>query len=186
MPGPAPCDREPGACGLKPSRTCLNLHHSPSSHRPGPHMPIARRLAAILAADVAGYSQPMEVRLTVVRIFVKSGFARPYRGSIGAERGAARQKCPNAPLPLLLLPTVYSAGLRGSFRAWGCRRHQPPGRSAVGVRRDKAALSSGCKAHPANSLPPEAIGAVMEVTKWLKPSIGVSRFGDSASVQAAT
>ena len=50
----------------------------------------------------------------------------------------------------------------------------------------KAALSSGCKPHPVNSLPPEAIGAVMEVTKWLKPSIGVSRIGDSASVQAAT
>ena len=32
----------------------------------------------------------------------------------------------------------------------------------------------------------EAIGAVMEVTKWLKPSIGVSRIGDSASEQAAT
>jgi hypothetical protein len=30
------------------------------------------------------------------------------------------------------------------------------------------------------------IGAVMEVTKWLKPSISVSRIGDSASVQAAT
>lgn len=26
----------------------------------------------------------------------------------------------------------------------------------------------------------------MEVTKWLKPSISVSRVGDSASVQAAT
>ena len=26
----------------------------------------------------------------------------------------------------------------------------------------------------------------MEVTKWLKPSMSVSRFGDSASVQAAT
>ena len=26
----------------------------------------------------------------------------------------------------------------------------------------------------------------MEVTKWLKPSISVSRFGDSASVQAET
>ena len=43
--------------------------------------------------------------------------------------------------------------------------------TGMGVRRDKAALSSGCKAHPAKSLPPEAIGAVMEVTKWLKPSI---------------
>src|ERR1700738_4966883 len=36
------------------------------------------------------------------------------------------------------------------------------------------------------SLQPEAIGAVMEVTKWLKPSISVSRIGGSASVQAAT
>src|SRR5215510_5018546 len=30
------------------------------------------------------------------------------------------------------------------------------------------------------TLQPEAIGAVMEVTKWLKPSISVSRIGDSA------
>jgi hypothetical protein len=37
------------------------------------------------------------------------------------------------------------------------------------VRRDKAALSSGCEPHPARSLQPEATGAVMEVTKWLKP-----------------
>ena len=36
------------------------------------------------------------------------------------------------------------------------------------------------------SLQPEAIGAVMEVTKWLKPSISASRIGDGASVQAAT
>ncbi|MDP8919826.1 MAG: transposase, partial [Pseudomonadota bacterium] len=59
-------------------------------------------------------------------------------------------------------------------------------KSEMGVRRGKAALSSGCKPHPANSLPPEAIGAVMEVTRWLKPSISVSRIGDSASGQAAT
>jgi hypothetical protein len=35
-------------------------------------------------------------------------------------------------------------------------------------------------------LQPEATGAAMEVTKWLKPSECVSRIGDSASVQAAT
>jgi hypothetical protein len=58
--------------------------------------------------------------------------------------------------------------------------------SADHVRRGKVALSSGCKSHPANSLPPEATGAGMEVTKWLKPSISVSRFGDRASGQAAT
>src|SRR4051812_32373184 len=73
------------------------------------------------------------------------------------------------------------------------RSHETPvwrrAMTGMGVRRDKAALSSGCKAHPANpakSLPPEAIGAVMEVTRWLKPSISVSRIGDSASGQAAT
>src|SRR3981189_956435 len=37
-----------------------------------------------------------------------------------------------------------------------------------------------------NRLQPEAIGAVMEGTKGLKPSISVSQIGDSASVQAAT
>src|SRR3974377_2537651 len=57
--------------------------------------------------------------------------------------------------------------------------------SEMGVRRDKAALSSGCKSHPA-TLQPEAAGAAMEVTKWLKPSESVSRIGDSASVQADT
>ena len=56
----------------------------------------------------------------------------------------------------------------------------------MGVRRDKAALSSGCKAHPATSLQPEATGAGMEETKCLKPSDSGSRIGDRASVQAAT
>ncbi len=35
-------------------------------------------------------------------------------------------------------------------------------------------------------LQPEATGAVMEVTRWLKPLGSVSRIGDSARVQAAT
>ena len=39
------------------------------------------------------------------------------------------------------------------------------GRTEVGVRRAKAAFLSGCKYHPAILLQPEAIGAVMEVTK---------------------
>src|ERR1700757_2575968 len=58
--------------------------------------------------------------------------------------------------------------------------------SANHVRRDKAALFQWVQGPPGDSLQPEAIGAVMEVTKWLKPSISVSRIGDSASVQAAT
>ncbi len=36
-----------------------------------------------------------------------------------------------------------------------------------GVHRAKAAFSSGRETHPAILLQPEAIGAVMEVTKWL-------------------
>jgi hypothetical protein len=35
-------------------------------------------------------------------------------------------------------------------------------------------------------LEPEATGAVMEVTKWLKPGLRVTIYGDSASVQAVT
>jgi hypothetical protein len=43
--------------------------------------------------------------------------------------------------------------------------------SEFGVRRVKAAFLSGCESHPAMLLQPEAIGAVMEVTKWLKPLV---------------
>ena len=82
---------------------------------------------------------------------------------------------------MIRLPSRQSR-LRGAYQHAGNYWRK----SASGVRRAKAALSSGCKSHPANSLQPEAIGAVMEVTKWLKPSISVSRIGDSASVQAAT
>ena len=47
-------------------------------------------------------------------------------------------------------------------------------------------FSSGCKPHPATA-PAGSTGAVMEVTKWLKPSVKrVTKYGDSASVQAAT
>ena len=36
------------------------------------------------------------------------------------------------------------------------------------------------------TLQPQAAGTVMEVTKWLKPLVSVSRIGDRASVQAVT
>ena len=51
---------------------------------------------------------------------------------------------------------------------------QNPSMSASLVRREKAALSSGCKT-TRQPLQPEAIGAVMEVTKITRPSISVSR-----------
>ena len=40
----------------------------------------------------------------------------------------------------------------------------------MGVRRAKAAFFQWVKAPPGEMLQPEATGAVMEVTKWLKPS----------------
>ena len=43
--------------------------------------------------------------------------------------------------------------------------------SACGVRRVKAALSQWVKAPPGNLLQPEATGATVEVTKWLKPPV---------------
>ncbi len=49
--------------------------------------------------------------------------------------------------------------------------------SASGVRRGKAALSSGSRP-TRRTLQPGATGAVMEVTKWLKPSGSVSRIGE--------
>ena len=68
--------------------------------------------------------------------------------------------------------STFGRSASGDVRGWVCaveRRRFPVGASPT--RRP---------------LQPEAIGAVMEVTKWLKPSISVSRIGDSASVQAAT
>ena len=53
--------------------------------------------------------------------------------------------------------------------------------STYGVRRDKAALSSGCNP-TRQTLQPEATGAVTEVTKWLKPSDSVSRYTVTARV----
>src|SRR5665811_2206904 len=54
---------------------------------------------------------------------------------------------------------------------------------ACAVKRRRLPVGASPTRQP---LQPEAIGAVTEVTKWLKPSISVSRIGDSASVQAAT
>ena len=55
------------------------------------------------------------------------------------------------------------------------------------MRRAKAALTQWVKVPPGYPLQPEATGATMEVTKWLKPPVKrVTKFGDSASVQAVT
>jgi hypothetical protein len=55
------------------------------------------------------------------------------------------------------------------------------------VRRGKAALSQWVQDPPGNwSLQPEATGAVVEVTKLLKPSVRRVAKGDLASMQAGT
>src|SRR6266702_7095969 len=57
--------------------------------------------------------------------------------------------------------------------------------SGLGVRRERRRFPVG--ARPTRQpLQPEATGAVMEATKWLKPLVSGSRIGDRASVQAAT
>jgi len=59
--------------------------------------------------------------------------------------------------------------------------------TASGVRREKAAFSQWVKVPPGNQLQPEATGATVEATKWLKPPVKrVAKFGGSASVQAVT
>ena len=72
--------------------------------------------------------------------------------------------------------------LRRKLVARAAPAEGPESMCAVTRRR----FSSGCKAHPAISLPPEATRAGMEVTKCLKPRIAVTKYGDCASVQAAT
>jgi hypothetical protein len=57
--------------------------------------------------------------------------------------------------------------------------------TALDVRRHKAALSSGCKSHPANA-PAGSNRSSHGGDEIAKPSECVSRTGDSASVQAVT
>jgi hypothetical protein len=59
--------------------------------------------------------------------------------------------------------------------------------AAFGVRREKAVLFQWVQAPPGEVLPPEATGAVVEVTKRLKPPVKrATKYGGSASVQAVT
>src|SRR3979411_18167 len=82
----------------------------------------------------------------------------------------------------LLNPVSANEQQRRVQSATGASRRQRPLR-ACAVQRRRFPVGASPTRQP---LQPEAIGAVMELTKWLKPSISVSRIGDSASVQAAT
>src|SRR6266852_4929517 len=61
-----------------------------------------------------------------------------------------------------------------------------PRTTATGVRRDKAALSSGCKAHPATA--PAGSNRSSHGGNEMAEAFGqrVTKYGDSASVQAVT
>ena len=65
-------------------------------------------------------------------------------------------------------------------------RHRHNFRDAENFRLTSMPSDKWVQGPPGDSLPPEAIGAVMEVTKCLKPSDSGSQIGDRASVQAAT
>src|SRR5216684_649021 len=84
--------------------------------------------------------------------------------------------------------------LEFSQKIWGTLATAPVGDDATTkiVRAAKRVCAVKRRRFPVGASPtrqplqPEATGAVMEVTKWLKPLVSVSRIGDSASVQAAT
>ncbi len=99
--------------------------------------------------------------------------ARPGWGDRARQRppgpAADARSAPSARCPRRPGRACHRAGIPGQ----GCRAGAAVGgdrAAALGVRREKAALSSGCEAHPAISLQPEATGAGMEATKCLKPS----------------
>jgi Competence protein len=125
-------------------------------------------------------SRPTRARVSQSPMRAQSSM---FEAITGGSSGACLFYCDNAPPHGQFLKVHVASRVAVDTQRVLMR---PEERSASGVRRGKAALSSGCKSHPANSLPPEAIGAVMEVTKWLKPSISVSRIGGSASGQAVT
>src|SRR6202044_1764611 len=76
----------------------------------------------------------------------------------------------------------------GRMLAWGDLTHSPrrPGTTAICVRREKAALSSGCKSHPANA--PAGSNRSSHGGDEMAEAFGVARhiLGDGARVRAAT
>jgi len=82
---------------------------------------------------------------------------------VAADKDQPTHDCPSIICRWALTSSVFPVCSRNI-------RHSA-GLAYFGVRRAKAAFLSGCESHPANLLQPEAIGAVMEVTKWLKPSV---------------
>jgi hypothetical protein len=68
-----------------------------------------------------------------------------------------------------LLSEIFCTGSAGLPEKSLSVPRNPVRMSAFHVRRDKAALFQWVQGPPGDSLPPEATGAGMEVTKCLKP-----------------
>src|SRR5438132_11520845 len=111
-----------------------------------------------------------------------AGRERPYRRR--CERGRGHQLLGAVlgnPIPFRLASLTYSETcfyFKGPSPTEECRQ------LACAVKRRRFPVGASPTRQP---LQPEATGAVMEVTKWLKPSgKRVTKYGDSASVQAVT
>ena len=101
------------------------------------------------------------------------------------RRRAAEQRDEFAP-PHVRPPAQRTGIVAAQASAMGAQLGQVVGRCPLrvcAVERRRFPVGASPTRQP---LQPEATGAVMEVTKWLKPSDSGSRIGDSASVQAAT
>jgi hypothetical protein len=73
-----------------------------------------------------------------------------------------------------------NAELRGSL-AQRHTRHSAGSLLLLGVRRERRRFPVGARP-TRQALQPDATGAVMEETKWLKPSVRVSRIGEHECV----
>ena len=104
------------------------------------------------------------------------------------EKPAKQQRVSYETILLLFLIASAASAQTPTFDAASIKLNQYPHLlrwSACAVKR--RLVHSGCESRPGTgSFRPVAIGAVVEVTKLLKPPVEEGRKGDSASVQAVT
>ena len=128
-------------------------------------LPIRPDIGAAFAAGRAG-EPTHDIRQPNVIVLAVSVEARPVRAMIVT----AIEQDPSTRAERIPAKVISLMGHKRQLLACAVQRRRFP----VGASPTRQPLQ------------PEAIGAVMEVTKWLKPSISASRIGDGASVQAAT
>src|SRR5208283_3524663 len=188
------------------------LPDSASPHEPRSVDP--SKIAFVSLAAVAKRAKPLQRTTPSRHIEVQcGGGGRLAHGPLANVRtpvgptGAAQQlfRLARSPPNLCARPSLTRSNRRGTdpYARWcgrgGAARHSPipiPWRnppvheSNLERQQRVCAVKGGAfqwvQVPPGETLQPEATGAVMEVTKWLKPSVMLSHFGDGASVRAAT